>query len=255
MVVAMRLMRMGTTHRPIYRISVADSRRAPTGKFIEHIGTYDPHLDKMGNKMLRLNVARAKYWIAQGCQPSSVVARLLSRFHLLPLPPQRNTVVTGPLLHKVLAGEDVRPYVPKPGEHPAEALKQPMAHEQKSNRWAKELTPERIEQVKQQAPWKLQAFPFQAAPTEATMQAWAQARQFHKHLPVVSVTQQAVLDAANWRSTPEERALFGTVEGEAVEVDEEEIDLDEDEEVELEDVDEEAPVEAEAKKADAEEAK
>lgn len=53
MVVALRLMRMGNKHRPVYRISVADSRRVPTGKFIEHIGTYDPHLDKMGNKMVR----------------------------------------------------------------------------------------------------------------------------------------------------------------------------------------------------------
>lgn len=52
MVVAMRLMRMGNIHKPVYRISVADSRRAPTGKFIEHIGTYNPHLDKMGNKMV-----------------------------------------------------------------------------------------------------------------------------------------------------------------------------------------------------------
>src|SRR3712207_1975892 len=62
---------------------------------------------------LRLNVARAKYWLAMGCQPSSAIARLLSRFHLLPLPPQRIPVPTGPLLHRVLAGEDVREEVRK----------------------------------------------------------------------------------------------------------------------------------------------
>jgi len=108
MPVAMRLMRMGTTHNPVYRISVGDSRKRPTAKFIEHIGTYNPKPDKMGHKQLRLNVARAKYWIAMGVQPSSMVARLLSRFHLLPVPPSRITVPTGTLLHRVLAGEDIR---------------------------------------------------------------------------------------------------------------------------------------------------
>ena len=52
MVVAMRLMRMGTTHNPVYRISVGDSRKAPTAKFIEHIGTYNPRPDKMGHKQV-----------------------------------------------------------------------------------------------------------------------------------------------------------------------------------------------------------
>lgn len=53
MVVAMRLMRMGTTHNPVYRISVGDSRKVPTAKFIEHIGTYNPRPDKMGHKQVR----------------------------------------------------------------------------------------------------------------------------------------------------------------------------------------------------------
>ncbi len=47
MPVAMRLMRMGTTHNPVYRISIGDSRKVPTAKFIEHIGTYNPKPDKM----------------------------------------------------------------------------------------------------------------------------------------------------------------------------------------------------------------
>ena len=52
MPVAMRLMRMGTTHHPVYRISIGDSRKRPTAKFIEHIGTYNPTPDKMGHKQV-----------------------------------------------------------------------------------------------------------------------------------------------------------------------------------------------------------
>jgi small subunit ribosomal protein S16 len=55
MPVAMRLMRMGTTHHPVYRISIGDSRKRPTAKFIEHIGTYNPTPDKMGHKQVRPN--------------------------------------------------------------------------------------------------------------------------------------------------------------------------------------------------------
>lgn len=185
-------MRMGHIHRPVYRISVADSRRAPTGKFIEHIGTYDPHLDKLGHKMLRLNVARAKYWIAHGAQPSSVVARLLSRFHLLPVPPQRQLALVDPLVFKVLAGEDVRPelFAQTRARQTAELNGNPavLVHPVSlGNRRQKELTPERIEQVKRQSPWKLQTFPFDYNPTTKTMAAWNQARLFHQPDPLDGV--------------------------------------------------------------------
>jgi len=186
MPVAIRLMRMGQIHRPVYRISVADSRRVPTGKFLEHIGTFSPHKDRMGNKQFRLNVARAKYWLAMGAQPSDAVARLFSRFHLIPLPPQRILVPTGAILHKVLAGEDVRGLIPKPGESAASSMSSTplMQPPHPKDRHMKPLTEERKAQlVKQKATWKLQAFPFQPNPSEATMQAWHQARIFHKQIP------------------------------------------------------------------------
>ena len=40
--VKIRLKRMGTTKRPVYRLVVADSRSPRDGRFIEVVGFYDP---------------------------------------------------------------------------------------------------------------------------------------------------------------------------------------------------------------------
>ena len=63
--VVIRLARVGKKHDPIYRITVADSRKYVTGKFIEVLGTYVP--TPMGKQQkVTLNVEKAQAWIAQG---------------------------------------------------------------------------------------------------------------------------------------------------------------------------------------------
>ena len=42
MAVVIRLARFGSKHEPRYRITVADSRRYVTSKFLEVIGNYNP---------------------------------------------------------------------------------------------------------------------------------------------------------------------------------------------------------------------
>mmetsp|Transcript_9385 Transcript_9385/g.24281 ORF Transcript_9385/g.24281 Transcript_9385/m.24281 type:complete len:103 (+) Transcript_9385:34-342(+) len=92
MVVRMRLQRWGATHRPFYRVVVANARAPRDGKFIERIGTYDPLIDHTGRKKIALNFERAKYWLSVGAQPSETVARLLHYADLLPpLPMRRRT--------------------------------------------------------------------------------------------------------------------------------------------------------------------
>lgn len=93
MVVRIRLSRFGHIHRPFYRIAVAFSRfHVKQKRFIEHVGSYDPIVDPMGNKHLRLNIPRVKYWLSVGAQPSKMVSRILSRFNLLPSLPFTQTV-------------------------------------------------------------------------------------------------------------------------------------------------------------------
>ncbi len=72
--VKIRLTRMGDHKSPFYRIIVADSRSPRDGRFIEVLGTYDPHLDDG----LKLDEEKAKTWIKNGAQPTDTVRALLA---------------------------------------------------------------------------------------------------------------------------------------------------------------------------------
>ncbi|MFO1259767.1 MAG: 30S ribosomal protein S16 [Sphingomonadaceae bacterium] len=77
MATSIRLSRGGSKKRPYYRIVVADVRAPRDGKFIERIGSYNPLLAKTDEKRVVLDVERAKYWVANGAQPTDRVARFL----------------------------------------------------------------------------------------------------------------------------------------------------------------------------------
>jgi len=74
--VKIRLRIMGAKKAPYYRIVVADSRNPRDGRFIEEIGVYDPMAD--GEK-IKVDMERAKYWIASGAQPTDTVRGLLKK--------------------------------------------------------------------------------------------------------------------------------------------------------------------------------
>ena len=71
-----RLRRMGSKHNAFYRVVVSDSRKRPTGRFVENLGTYDPLTDPA---TVRLDVAKAEDWISKGAQVSPTVKRLLNQ--------------------------------------------------------------------------------------------------------------------------------------------------------------------------------
>ena len=72
--VKIRLRRMGAKKAPYYRVVVADSRAPRDGRFIEELGTYDPMAE---TDKIKVNMERAKYWIANGAQPTDTVKALL----------------------------------------------------------------------------------------------------------------------------------------------------------------------------------
>ena len=74
--VKIRLRRMGAKKAPYYRVIVADSRSPRDGRFIEELGTYDPMAE---GQTLKIDVERAKYWIANGAQPTDTVRGLLKK--------------------------------------------------------------------------------------------------------------------------------------------------------------------------------
>ena len=74
--VKIRLRRMGAKKAPYYRVVVADSHFPRDGRFIEEIGTYDPLADPA---VIKIDLERAKYWIANGAQPTDTVRGLLKK--------------------------------------------------------------------------------------------------------------------------------------------------------------------------------
>ena len=74
--VKIRLKRQGAKKAPYYRIVVADSRAPRDGRNIEEIGTYDPLADPIA---IKIDMERAKYWLANGAQPTDTVRGLLKK--------------------------------------------------------------------------------------------------------------------------------------------------------------------------------
>lgn len=76
MSVRIRLKRAGSTHRPFYKIIVADSRSPRDGRAIEELGHYDP-LKKP--EVVKIDEERYKHWLSVGASASEPVETLVKR--------------------------------------------------------------------------------------------------------------------------------------------------------------------------------
>ena len=81
-----RLSRGGTKKRPVYKVVIADSHRARDGKFIEKVGFFNPLLPKDKKERVGLEAERIKYWLGEGAQPTTRVARILGENKIIPMP-------------------------------------------------------------------------------------------------------------------------------------------------------------------------
>ncbi len=79
MAVAIRMKRMGRTHREFYRICATDRRSPRDGRVIEELGTYDPHVSETDARC-SLNAERVDYWLSVGAQPSDAVRVLIKKY-------------------------------------------------------------------------------------------------------------------------------------------------------------------------------
>ena len=86
----LRLSRGGTKKRPVYKVVVADSRFARDGRFIEKVGFFNPLLPKDKKERIGLEAERIKYWLGQGAQPTTRVARILGENKLMEMPANGN---------------------------------------------------------------------------------------------------------------------------------------------------------------------
>lgn len=74
MAVKLRLMRMGKTKQPTYRVVAADTRSPRDGRFIEIVGTYEPRAEP---SVVKIDNEKALRWLRQGAQPTETVQKLL----------------------------------------------------------------------------------------------------------------------------------------------------------------------------------
>ncbi len=90
MSLVIRMARAGTKKRPFYHIVVADSRSPRDGRFIERLGHFNPLLPKEKTERLKLDLEKAKAWIAKGAQPSDRVMRFLDAAGVMQRPKRNN---------------------------------------------------------------------------------------------------------------------------------------------------------------------
>ena len=74
--VTIRLARGGSKKRPFYHLTVADSRNARNGRFIERLGFFNP-VARGNEERLRVDLDRVNYWLGQGAQASERVSQLV----------------------------------------------------------------------------------------------------------------------------------------------------------------------------------
>ena len=86
----LRLSMGGTKKRPVYKIVVADSRFSRDGRFIEKLGFFNPLIPKDKKERVGLEAERIKYWLGQGAQPTTRVARILGENQIMPMPQKGN---------------------------------------------------------------------------------------------------------------------------------------------------------------------
>lgn len=96
MSVKLRLTRGGTKKRPYYYIVVANSVSPRDGRYIEQIGTFNPLLKKDDPARVKLDLDRAKHWLAVGAQPTDRVARFLDAAGLMKRTPKNSLLKSKP---------------------------------------------------------------------------------------------------------------------------------------------------------------
>lgn len=78
MAVVIRLARFGTKHKPKYRITVADSRRYVTSKFLDILGHYIPKVG-VQKESIELDQVKVDEWIKKGALPTDRVKHIIKK--------------------------------------------------------------------------------------------------------------------------------------------------------------------------------
>jgi small subunit ribosomal protein S16 len=164
--IKIRLSRGGTKKRPVYKVVIADSRRARDGRFIEKVGFFNPLLPKDKKERVGLEAERIKYWLGQGAQPTTRVARILGENGIITMPANgSNPSKAIPKKERKKEGDETAPAAAPAAEAPKEEAPKaeaPKAEAAPAAEAPKEEAP-KAEAPKEEAP-KAEAPKAEAAP-------------------------------------------------------------------------------------------
>ncbi|MCP4152194.1 MAG: 30S ribosomal protein S16 [bacterium] len=76
--VVIRLTRLGTKHKPFYRIVATDKRRPRESRYIDLIGHYNPMREDADAK---IDLEKYNEWIKKGAKPSPTVKSLIKKLN------------------------------------------------------------------------------------------------------------------------------------------------------------------------------
>ena len=135
----LRLSMGGTKKRPVYKIVVADSRFSRDGRFIEKLGFFNPLIPKDKKERIGLEEDRIKYWLGQGAQPTTRVARILGEKNIMPMPEKGNNPLKAiPKKDRKKEEQATAPKEEKKAEAPKEETKAEAPKEEKKAEAPKE---------------------------------------------------------------------------------------------------------------------
>ncbi|MBI4529948.1 MAG: 30S ribosomal protein S16 [Candidatus Latescibacteria bacterium] len=80
MAVKLRLMRLGASKQPFYRLVAGDSRVGRNGKYLEELGYYNSILNP---EVIKIHEDRVVEWLNRGAVPTETVKSLLMREGIL----------------------------------------------------------------------------------------------------------------------------------------------------------------------------
>lgn len=115
-----RLARAGRKRDAHFRVVVSDSAHGRVGRILETVGEYHPRMPNDAEGRIRLDRARARYWIDRGARPSDTVRSFLKR---LPEPSAEDAppAPDAPAEPAEASAESVETAPETPTEDPAEA--------------------------------------------------------------------------------------------------------------------------------------
>lgn len=70
-----RLQRIGKKKQAHYKVVVLEHTKKPQGKYLEQVGTYNPH-----GKEFKADRERVEYWMSKGAQISPTTNNLMTNY-------------------------------------------------------------------------------------------------------------------------------------------------------------------------------